>query len=81
MNSLKTYPWDSIPHYSPTWKEIKGKAHHYKTAHLRSDGTIVSLLGILSNVNGRQLAEPVFLVRSAQFTGPMETDQLCGFVL
>ena len=35
---MQTYPWDDVPHFSPSFSEIAGKAANYKTARKRSTG-------------------------------------------
>jgi hypothetical protein len=80
MNMI-VYPWDTVPHFSPTWAEIAGKAAMYKTAYRRSDGKCLSLLGVSRFSDGLELVEPVFMVRDEFGLARMTTDQLCGFVL
>jgi hypothetical protein len=75
------YPWDWCEHLSPTWEEIAGKAHLYKTAYRRSDGKCLALLGVSRFADGLELAEPVFMVRDEFGLVRMTTDQLCGFCL
>lgn len=75
------YPWDSVPHFSPTWAEIAGNAQHYKTAYRRSDGKCLALLGVSRYADGLELVEPVFMVRDEFGLARMATEQLCGFCL
>lgn len=46
MNPTPTIPINSVPCFCPTWDEIKGKAHMYRTARLRSTGQHVKLAGL-----------------------------------
>ena len=78
---LQLFPWDTIAHWCPTWAEIRGKAHHYKTARRQSDGKHVALIGVSLYANGRKLEEPVFLVREEKQITAMATGQLCAFCL
>ena len=80
-SALITYAWDSIPHYSPDWAEIAGKAQYYKTAFRRSDGRCIALHGITRFADGLELVEPVFMCRDEFGLTRMTTDQLCGFCL
>jgi hypothetical protein len=79
--SMKTFGWDTIPHFAPTWSEIEGKAAHYKTAYRRRDGKILELRGIDRFADGLALMEPAFIVRDEIGPCLMSTDQLCGFCL
>lgn len=63
MTTMQTFPFDTVPCFVPTWDEIKGKAHLYKTARRRSDGKYLSLLGLSRYADGLELVEPVFMVR------------------
>jgi hypothetical protein len=78
---MTTFPWDSIPHFSPSWADVAGKAHLYSTARKRCNGEIVKLCGIGRYQDGLQLAEPLFLVRDSIGACCLATEQLCGFVL
>lgn len=76
---MTTYPWDTVPHYSPDWKEIEGKAQFYKTAYRRSDGRCVALLGV--SQASIEASNPLFVVRDGANISRMTTEQLCGFCL
>ncbi len=78
---MVTYPWDDVPHWSPVWDEIKGKAHLYKTSFRRSDGKCVGLAGVAKYVDGLELIQPCFKVRDEFGIVLMETRDLCGFCL
>jgi hypothetical protein len=79
---LVFYDWDLVPHFSPAWEEIRGKAHMYKTAYRRSDGKIFALLGLITrDADGNLLPQPLFRVREETGLRPMATHQLCGFCL
>jgi len=75
---LQSLPIDSVPCFCPTWDEIKGKAHLYRTARLRSTGQYVQLLRI---VNGLAMAKPLFACRLAytQDISHHPTEELCDF--
>lgn len=79
--TMTFFPWDSIPHFSPSWPEIACKAASYKTAYRRSDGKCLPILGVSRFADGCELAEPVFMVRDEFGMARMATDQLCGFCL
>lgn len=80
-NNMMVYPWDSIPHFSPKWNEISGKAEHYKTAYRRSDGLCLQIVGLARYADGCKLVEPAFKVRDEFGLCIMTADQLCGFCL
>lgn len=81
--SLQLLPIDSVPVFCPTWAEISGKAHMYKTARIRSTGEYVSIIGVRKFIDGLELVEPAFAVRVAGFAGyeTRRTDELCAFCL
>lgn len=78
MNSLmKILPIDDVPVFCPTWEEIEGKAHMYKTARIRATGEYVRIhLGMF-------LGTPMFLCYASEKVrrGLKTTEELCGFVL
>lgn len=81
--AMTLLPIDSVPVSTPTWNEIAGKAHNYKTARLRSTGEYVAIIGVRRFVDGLELAEPCFAVRVAGMAGYelRTTEELCGFCL
>lgn len=79
--AMVLYPWDSVPHFSPEWKDIEGKARNYQTARKRATGEIVKLCGITKYCDGLELSEPCFIVRDSIGVAHYSTVELCGFVL
>lgn len=78
---LVKFHWDYVPHFAPTWAQIEGKAHLYKTAKKRSTGEIVRIIGVTRYADGLELVEPMFKVRDNDGWFHMATEDLCGFVL
>lgn len=76
-------PIDTVPVSLATWDEIKGKAHLYKTARLRSTGEYVQLCRVVKFIDGNELVEPVFACRIPSMAGfeHRTTDELCDFCL
>lgn len=75
MNSLLSLPIDSCPCFCPTWDEIKGKAHMYRTARLRSTGQYVSLWAVNADGFFAVLLPGTSLVKT------YSTEELCDFCL
>lgn len=78
--TMPVFPWDSVPHFTPTWQEISEKAAFYKTAYRRRDGKILEIRATRF-AGGLQLTEPLFITRDEFGPCLMSTDQLCGFCL
>jgi hypothetical protein len=79
---MTTLPIDDVPVSCPTWADIAGKAHLYKTARLRSTGEYVSIIGVRRYADGLELVTPAFLVRPINGTPETRTtEELCDFGL
>lgn len=80
---MTTFPWDSTPMFTPTWREIAEKAKNYATARVRATGQYVKLVSIARLADGLELVEPAFVCRAAGQAGTelRTTEELCGFCL
>lgn len=72
-----------LPPISPTWEQVKDKAHLYQTAKLRSTGEYVQLCRVVKFIDGGELTEPVFACRIPSMAGVEHrtTEELCAFCL